>query len=185
MRCFRLIAPLGLVGLLIASSAQAASPYVGQNKAAAVCAQCHGMRTPAEGSIFPSLVGRDPNYLKNALKQYRNKTRVSELMNNIAGSLSDDDINDIVSYYSSVKPYGMPYLLLLLLIAQSATAGSPDPQRQAELLNMLKHDCGSCHGLPPKGGLGPSLMPEALAGKSDALLFDAIQHARLATFPQC
>ena len=75
----------------------------------------------------------------------------------------------------------MPYLLLLLLIAQSATAGSPDPQRQAELLNMLKHDCGSCHGLPPKGGLGPSLMPEALAGKSDALLFDAIQNGRAAT----
>ncbi len=43
---------------------------------------------------------------------------------------------------------------------------------------MLKHDCGSCHGLPPKGGLGPSLMPEALAEKSDALLMDAIQNGR-------
>lgn len=43
---------------------------------------------------------------------------------------------------------------------------------------MLKHDCGSCHGLPPKGGLGPSLMPEALVDKSDALLMDAIQNGR-------
>jgi cytochrome c553 len=48
------------------------------------------------------LAGRDANYLKTALKQYRDKTRVSELMNNIAGSLSDSDINDIVSYYSNV-----------------------------------------------------------------------------------
>lgn len=43
---------------------------------------------------------------------------------------------------------------------------------------MLRHDCGSCHGLPPKGGLGPSLMPDALAEKSDALLMDAIQNGR-------
>lgn len=46
---------------------------------------------------------------------------------------------------------------------------------------MLKHDCGSCHGLPPKGGLGPSLMPDALAGKSDQLLLDAIQNGRAGT----
>lgn len=46
---------------------------------------------------------------------------------------------------------------------------------------MLKHDCGSCHGLPPKGGLGPSLMPEALIDKSDALLIDAIQNGRIGT----
>lgn len=46
---------------------------------------------------------------------------------------------------------------------------------------MLKHDCGSCHGLPPKGGLGPSLMPEALAEKSDTLLIDAIRNGRPGT----
>lgn len=46
---------------------------------------------------------------------------------------------------------------------------------------MLKHDCGSCHGLPPKGGLGPSLMPEVLADKRDALLIDAIQNGRAGT----
>ena len=46
---------------------------------------------------------------------------------------------------------------------------------------MLKHDCGSCHGLPPKGGLGPSLMPDALADKNDAVLIDAIQNGRAGT----
>jgi len=89
---------------LLSFQVEAASPYAGQNKVAGSCAQCHGMRVPAEGSLFPKLSGRDPAYLKTALKQYRDKTRVSELMNAIAGSLSDDDINDIVSYYSSVKP---------------------------------------------------------------------------------
>ncbi|OAH99216.1 cytochrome C55X precursor NirC [Methylomonas methanica] len=71
--------------------------------------------------------------------------------------------------------------LLLGLLSTCAFADQPNPQRQQELLNMLKHDCGSCHGLPPKGGLGPSLMPEVLADKSDALLIDAIQNGRAGT----
>lgn len=67
------------------------------------------------------------------------------------------------------------------LVSLAAQAGEPAPQRQQELLNLLKHDCGSCHGLPPKGGLGPSLMPDTLAGKNDQLLLDAIQNGRAGT----
>lgn len=70
---------------------------------------------------------------------------------------------------------------LIALACSAAVADQPSPQRQQELLNLLKHDCGSCHGLPPKGGLGPSLMPEALADKSDQLLLDAIQKGRAGT----
>lgn len=40
-----------------------------------------------------------------------------------------------------------------------------DPGRRAELVQLLRHDCGSCHGLTLKGGLGPPLTPLALAGK--------------------
>ena len=93
-----------LIGFVLALPAQAASPYAGQNKATASCAQCHGLRAPAEGSIFPKLSGRDPEYLKKVIKQYRDKTRHSEIMNAMAGSLSDSDINDIVSFYSNVRP---------------------------------------------------------------------------------
>lgn len=72
-------------------------------------------------------------------------------------------------------------LMLLVSLAMPVLADQPGPQRRAELENLLKHDCGSCHGLPPKGGLGPSLMPEALAGQSDQMLFDAIQKGRSGT----
>ena len=70
---------------------------------------------------------------------------------------------------------------LLLLSCELVVADDLSPQRKSDLLNLLKHDCGSCHGLPPKGGLGPSLMPEALADKSDQLLLDAIQNGRAGT----
>ena len=100
MHCIALL----LGGVLTAGVSQAASPYAGQEKAAAVCSQCHGIKQPSADGPFPLLAGRDPEYLKTALKQYRDKTRVSEIMNAIAGSLTDNDINNIVSYYSSVKP---------------------------------------------------------------------------------
>ena len=82
----------------------AASIYAGQSKAAAVCAQCHGVRTTSAEAPFPSLAGRNQDYLESALKDYRDKTRVSAVMNNIAGSLSDRDINNISAYYSRLKP---------------------------------------------------------------------------------
>jgi cytochrome c553 len=93
-----------LAGSLLAGSSQAASPYAGQEKAAAVCSQCHGIRNPSADAPFPPLAGRDPEYLKTALKQYRDKTRVSDIMNAIAGSLTDNDISNIASYYGSVRP---------------------------------------------------------------------------------
>ena len=37
--------------------------------------------------------------------------------------------------------------------------------RTAELHNLLLQDCGSCHGMTLKGGLGPALTPEALKDK--------------------
>jgi len=46
---------------------------------------------------------------------------------------------------------------------------------------MLAHDCGSCHGLTLKGGLGPSLLPEALLNKSDEFLVSTILEGRKGT----
>ncbi len=97
-----------LTGLLFAlsnySNAFAASPYAGQAQAAAVCSQCHGIRTPSAEAPFPSLAGQDATYLETALKQYRDKTRKSDIMNAIAGSLTDTDIDNIAAYYSKLKP---------------------------------------------------------------------------------
>jgi len=93
-----------LLGLLSAQSVNAASIYAGQAKAAAVCSQCHGIRSPSADAPFPPLAGRDVEYLKTALKQYRDKTRKSDIMNAIAGSLSDDDISNVAMYYAKIRP---------------------------------------------------------------------------------
>ena len=50
---------------------------------------------------------------------------------------------------------------LLCALALPALAASPvlPEARQAELIHRLKHDCGSCHGMTMKGGLGPPCCP--------------------------
>lgn len=50
--------------------------------------------------------------------------------------------------------------------------------RQNELLYFLKHDCGSCHGMTLKGGLGPALLPETLAGQPRDYLVTTIMEGR-------
>lgn len=72
-------------------------------------------------------------------------------------------------------------LLLALVCATNAWGESPDIGRQRELVNLLKHDCGSCHGLSLKGGLGPALLPENLTGKKDEFLIETILNGRPGT----
>ncbi len=66
--------------------------------------------------------------------------------------------------------------LPMLALATVAVAAEPPPARQAELVYRLRQDCGSCHGLTLKGGLGPSLLPKALADRDDDTLTDVILH---------
>ena len=70
---------------------------------------------------------------------------------------------------------------MALVFSTSVMAKEPSEQRQQELQNMLKHDCGSCHGLTFKGGLGPPLLAEALINKTDAFLVQTIRDGRKGT----
>ena len=47
--------------------------------------------------------------------------------------------------------------------------------RQKQLIHMVKQDCGSCHGMSLKGGLGPTLLPNTM----NKLPLDVIQHTIL------
>ncbi len=71
--------------------------------------------------------------------------------------------------------------ILLSLASAALLAGVPDRQRQTELIDILQQDCGSCHGMTLKGGLGPSLLPDQLRGKPRDFLIATIREGRPGT----
>lgn len=52
----------------------------------------------------------------------------------------------------------------LLFVLASDPARALDAARRSDLVQLVRQDCGSCHGLTLKGGLGKPLEPAALAG---------------------
>ncbi|MCE5181447.1 MAG: cytochrome c [Betaproteobacteria bacterium] len=63
-------------------------------------------------------------------------------------------------------------------LSQADSFAVPALARQAELLNLVRQDCGSCHGLTLAGGLGLPLTPEAIKDKSPEALAETILHGR-------
>jgi cytochrome c55X len=73
-------------------------------------------------------------------------------------------------------------LAAALLCQPLLVAGSSfSVEREAELHNMLVQDCGSCHGLTFRGGLGPPLLPENLRNKPRDFLIATILNGRQGT----
>jgi cytochrome c55X len=70
---------------------------------------------------------------------------------------------------------------LAIFCPASSMAEAPDAGRQAQLLYLLKHDCGSCHGMTRKGGLGPALLPENLRDFPPEFLVTTILDGRQGT----
>lgn len=71
--------------------------------------------------------------------------------------------------------------LTLSIFFSSAVYGDVTSTRLQELQHLLKHDCGSCHGMTLKGGLGPALLADSLKDKPDEFLFFTIKEGRPGT----
>jgi len=77
-------------------------------------------------------------------------------------------------------------LLLLIFFAVFFTSvnaqdGTISKERRVELKNLLIQDCGSCHGMTMKGGLGPALTPDVLKNKSREMIEVTISNGRPGT----
>jgi cytochrome c553 len=91
--------------MVLAVPVQAAGdPKAGQLKTS-MCAGCHGIpgwRTayPTVYSV-PKLGGQHAEYMVTALKAYKSGERSHPSMVGIAGSLSEQDMEDLAAYYAS------------------------------------------------------------------------------------
>ncbi|MED5619682.1 c-type cytochrome [Ideonella sp. BN130291] len=144
----------------------AASPRAA-DKLVAMCIGCHNI--PGYQASFPEvhkvpmIAGQSAKYIVSALNAYKKGDRKHPTMRGIAQSLSDQDMNDIASYYEQL----------------AAKAGEPAKlpdtlQVPADVQALLtKGACVSCHGANLNKPLDPSY--PKLAGQYSDYLYVALK----------
>jgi cytochrome c553 len=90
---------------VLVSNALAGDAAAGKIKAG-MCAACHGADGKSVMPNYPNLAGQKEDYLKLALKAYKNGERTGSqaaIMAGMASPLSDADIDNLAAYFSSLK----------------------------------------------------------------------------------
>lgn len=94
------------VGALGAGKAAAADLAAGEERYRGNCVNCHG-RTGRGMASFPSIAGRDADFIAGRLKTYRARESVgpnSALMFSLVDDLSDEDIANLSAFISTTFP---------------------------------------------------------------------------------
>ena len=99
---------LTITALVLATPALAGgNADAGKQKAAQVCAACHGEEgNKPTAPENPILAGQHPDYLVHALKDYKSGKRENPIMKGFAATLSTQDMEDLAAWFSS-RPSGL------------------------------------------------------------------------------
>lgn len=92
---------LGICGAMSTGQALAADAAAGKEKAAQVCASCHGADGNSTDPQYPSLAGQYENYIVQALREYQNGNRKNPIMSGFAAGLSEDDMENLAAWFGS------------------------------------------------------------------------------------
>lgn len=107
--CRLFAAGLGLVvagtaaGLLFVDHAHSAGSAGAGREKAKTCVPCHGLDGVARLPNAATIAGESEVYLVKQLNAFRSGERQDSQMSIIAQGLSDQDIADLVAWYSSIK----------------------------------------------------------------------------------
>lgn len=75
----------------------------------------------------------------------------------------------------------MRFLVAAALSLLGSAAFAQGGMSERELVRLVRQDCGSCHGMTLKGGLGLPLTPDALREKPEESLVATIVYGRPGT----
>jgi cytochrome c553 len=92
-----------ILGAFLAASVQAKGDAArGKQKAAQVCAACHGADgTKPSAPDQPVLAGQYYDYIVQALTDYKSGRRNNAIMKGFASGLSKQDIEDVAAWFAS------------------------------------------------------------------------------------
>ena len=133
------------------------------------CFACHGVNGISLNPEFPSLAGQNKNYLIKQLKAFKSGDRKSPVMKPMASGLSDKDIENVATYFSSKKAGGGEKIIKGYEGAASGIDVS-QVQKKVKLAGVDLSDkdfetgkeiyfqrCAGCHGVLRKGATGKPL----------------------------
>jgi cytochrome c553 len=92
----------GMALVLVSVPAFASGNIENGKTKAATCVACHGADGNAVDPQYPRLAGQYNEYIQQALHEYKDGRRNNPIMKGFAGTLSDQDIEDIAAYFSSM-----------------------------------------------------------------------------------
>jgi cytochrome c553 len=122
--------------LLIAASAKSETI----EERAAACFACHGEHGQSETENTPSLGGQQAPYVLIQLFMFREKLRSFEPMNEVAKSMSDDDLRNFSDFIAKLPKPRPP-------------ENTADPARISRAQELLvRYHCNSCHRPDFSGG---------------------------------
>jgi cytochrome c553 len=100
----KLFAPIAALCLLaVASTSQAADPYLGRNLAA-TCANCHGTNGHAvKGSGMDALAGMDKAKILQKLADYKSGDKPASIMHQISKGYTEAQLDLIAGYFAAQK----------------------------------------------------------------------------------
>lgn len=129
-------------------AAPVGDPEKGKEKAGQICQACHGLDgngTPGQ-PVWPKLAGQNPRYIHKQLMNFKSGDRANALMTPMALPLTDEEVLNLVAYYSSLpQSTGTANPELVPLGESIYRAGNPASGVPA---------CSGCHG---PAGLGNDL----------------------------
>jgi cytochrome c len=64
------------------------------------CMTCHGQ---ARADAIPNIFGMPESIFADAVKAYRDKRRTNQVMQTVAGRLSDEDIAALAAFFATAK----------------------------------------------------------------------------------
>lgn len=97
-------ATLALAASLLSVQFAIASPNAAKGAAlSARCSTCHGSNGFSVATNIPNLAGQRYGYLLDQLKRFKSGQRGNGLMDGIARPLSDEQMEDIAAYFSSIR----------------------------------------------------------------------------------
>ena len=147
------VSVIGLLCILISSTAIAeGNPVAGKSKSL-ICSGCHMRDGNSKNPNYPILAGQGQDYLIKQLLDFKSGARKEEHMTPIVEAVSVEDIKDIAAYFS----------------IQTRIPGATPPPTSSlgEQLfqngNKTVNACAGCHAADGKGN--PALKFPSLAGQ--------------------